>query len=104
MKYFLLLVLLVSINSHAVEWGVFKRVSFVYVKTDSGPPYIQFQSGAMPGCYQNAGGYLSGNDISIAYSTILAAKMAGKEVRPLYQINEGATGWGMCTIKSFYLK
>jgi len=104
MKYSLLLIFLVTFNSHSVEWGVYKKVSYIYVTTDTGSPYVQLESGAMPGCYQEAGGRLSGNDIGIAYSTILAAKMSGKEIRPLYEINEGATGWAMCTIKSFYLK
>ena len=52
----------------------------------------------------DSGGYLSGGDISKSYSTILAAFMSGKKIRPLYNINTGSTGWGMCTITSFYIQ
>ena len=103
-KLLLIFTLLLPTLSHAVEWGTYTKVSYIYVKTNGGSPYIQLGANSMPGCYNNSGGYLSGSDIKMAYSTMLAAKMSGKDVRVLYEINEGSTGWGMCTITSFYLR
>gem|GEM_PF-6084216 len=46
---------------------------------------------------------MSGSDVDRAYSTVLSALMGGRKVRVLYEINEGSTGWGMCTIKPLFV-
>ncbi len=84
-------------------YGAWADVVNVYVKTDASSPYVQLGSNAMPGCYNNSGGYLSGSDVDRAYSTVLSALMGRRKVRVLYEINEGSTGWGMCTIKSLFI-
>lgn len=91
---------LMSMNSLAVEWGPWTEVKEVYITT-SGSAFITFAS--LPGCYNGQGGYLQGSDVDKAYATMLAAFMAKKRVRPLYSINEGTTGWSMCTISSFFI-
>jgi hypothetical protein len=98
---FLLSVLLVSGSALAVEWGPWTQVKEVYITT-SGVPFITLDS--LPGCYNEQGAYLKGSDVDRAYSTMLAAYMAKKRVRPLYAINENSTGWSMCTITSFFIK
>lgn len=91
--------------SNSLEWGEYSKVREIYVKTDGGPPYIQLESESkMQGCYNNSGGYLYGNHIDNALSVILAAKMAGREIRPLYDIIEGNSGWSKCRIRSVYIR
>lgn len=99
----LILVLFVTVNTHAVEWGNWTNVTYIYTKTDAALPFVQFKPGSMPGCYQDAGGYLEGDDVDKAYSTVLAALMGGREIRPLYEIRSDE-GWGMCRIKSIYIR
>lgn len=91
---------LMSMNSLAVEWGPWTEVKNIYIDT-SGSAFITFAS--LPGCYNEQGGFLQGSNVDKAYATILAAFMAKKKVKPLYTINEGATGWSMCVISSFYM-
>ena len=96
--------MLLSSSVFSVEWGSWAEVAYVYVKTDTGKPYVQLASGSMPNCYQDSGGYLHGNDIEKAYSTILSALMAKRKVRVLYELTGSTEGWGMCNIKSLYIR
>jgi len=97
-----LLVLLGSCNSaFASEWGPWTEVKEIYITT-SGAVFVTVNS--IPGCYNNQGAYLSGSNVDRAYSTLLAAYMAKKRIRPLYNINSASTGWGMCTITSFFVR
>tara|TARA_R110002060_G_scaffold880_3_gene2100 strand:+ start:2077 stop:2397 length:321 start_codon:yes stop_codon:yes gene_type:complete len=91
---------LFSFYSSAVEWGAWTEVNNIYIDT-SGSAFITFAS--LPGCYNNQGAQLRGSDVDKAYATILAAFMAKKKVRPLYNTKEGVTGWDMCTISSFFI-
>lgn len=105
MKHLMLIILLGwSIEVYAVEWGNWGKVESVYVKTDTGSPFVKFQPGTMPGCYDGSGAYLSGNDADKAYSTILAALLSKRDVRPLYEIDPNGEGWGMCKIKSLFIQ
>jgi len=93
-------ILLVGTCTLAVEWDAWVEVKEVYISTD-GAAFITLAS--LPSCYNNQGAQLKGSNIDRAYSTMLAAFMAKKKVRPLYVIKEGATGWDMCTISSFFI-
>lgn len=91
-----------SIQAVAVEWGQWGKVQQIYVKTDAAAPFIQLEAGTMPGCYNNSGGYLHGNDVDKAYSAMMAAMLAGRKVKVLYEVNPNSDGWSMCYIKSLY--
>lgn len=104
MKILSLIALASATTANAVEWGAWAQVHYVYVKTDAGRPFVFFKGASMPGCYQESGGYLYGDSDEKAYSTVLAAFMAGREVRPLYEIVSGGSGWGMCRITSIYMR
>lgn len=99
----LIFMLFLAFNANAIEWGNWSTVSYIFTKTDTALPFVHFKTGSMPGCYQDAGGYLEGDDVDKAYSTVLAALMGGREIRPLYEIRSDE-GWGMCRIKSIYIR
>lgn len=85
------------------ESGAWTTVGQIYSK-NNGQVFVYFGANAMPGCYQNKAAYLKGSDIDKLYSTVLAAFMAGKSVRPLYHIDTTKTGWGLCYVDAVYLK
>lgn len=91
--------------SLSLEEGLSSEVEAIYLGTDTGSyPYVTLKdSGSMPGCHAERGGYLHGTDINRAYSSVLAALRAGSKVRAYYQLNSGNEGWGKCFIKAFSL-
>jgi hypothetical protein len=99
-----LLVMAVNSSALALEQGPFTTVEYIYSRTDTGKPFINFADGSMPGCYANRGGYLSLADEKGAdrtYSLLLSAFMSEKTVRVYYQFNQvepGYTGWALCDI------
>lgn len=97
------LAVLTASSVSASERGSWAEVAFVHISaTDTAIPYISFKGKPMPGCYGDNGGYLEGDK---AYSTILAAHLAGREVRPLYDIVGGDTSkWSACRIRSIYVR
>ena len=104
-KYLLFFSLVITSSlSLSLEEGSKSEVSAIFVGTDSDSyPYITLkQSNSMVGCHGDSGGYLVGTDISKAYATALAALRAGSEIKAYFQINEGASGWSKCHIKSLY--
>lgn len=103
-----LICLLVSMSSNALaaEYGPATTVKYIYSRTDTGKPYVYFDENAMPGCYENKGGYLSLADEKGAdrtYSLLLSAFMSGKTVRVYYHFNSvepGYNGWALCDIEA----
>jgi hypothetical protein len=68
--------------------------------------YVQFQSGAMPGCYANAGGYLfvSNSLFKELYAQLLTmVATGGIQAAVLYTQNTPSGNWGDCTIDGIYL-
>lgn len=98
-----LLVCVAPMASFAYEAGKWTTVAQIYSK-NNGDIFVSFGANAMPGCYQDKGGYVKGTNIEKLYSTILAAFMAGKSVQPLYQIDASKTGWGLCYVEAVYLR
>ena len=97
---------LASIKSFAYESGPWTKVTQMYIK-DSGAVYVYFGSNGLPGCYRNNSAYIKGSNVEKLYSALLAAQMAGKSVKPLYQYwnkDSGSTGWDMCYVEAIYLK
>ncbi|HEX7026320.1 MAG TPA: hypothetical protein VF268_03700, partial [Gammaproteobacteria bacterium] len=102
----LLIAMVMSSGALAVEQGPNTTVEYIYSRTDTGKPFINFADGGMPGCYANKGGYLSlvdekGTDRT--YSLLLSAFMSGKAVRVYYHFNTvepGYSGWGLCDIEA----
>jgi hypothetical protein len=82
------------------------RISVMYTKDLNGLIYVQFQSGAMPGCYANSGGYLAPTNTS--YKEIYAQLMimvanGGLRASVLYTQHTPTNNWGDCTIDGIYL-
>lgn len=92
-----------AVPSLGYESGLWTTVGQIYTK-NNGQVFVSFGANAMPGCYQDKGAYLKGSDIDKLYSTVLAAFMAGKSVRPLYHIDTAKTGWGLCYVEAVYLR
>lgn len=108
MKYILritciLVGVVASMFTSARETGSWAEVSYVYVTSaENTRPYVTFRGSPMPGCYNDNGGYLSGDK---AYSAILAAHLAGRQVRPLYEIvGDDPNRWSVCNITSIYVR
>ena len=75
-------------------------VSSIYVPTSGGNPFVYFSANALPGCYNANSAYLplfTDGRSQTAYSALLAAQMASKNVRIYYTV-KGSSGWSMCTI------
>jgi hypothetical protein len=74
---------------------------------DSGALYVGFQSGAMPGCYGNSGGYLwrshtAFKDLYAQLLTMMA--MGGIRAYVVYTPKSTPTGnWDDCTLDGLYL-
>ncbi|WP_339075288.1 hypothetical protein [Teredinibacter turnerae] len=102
----ILVFVFISVKSFAYESGPWTEVTQMYIK-DSGSIYVFFGANGLPGCYGNNSAFLKGDNIERLYSALLAAKMAGQSVKPLYQYwnkENGSTGWDMCYVEAIYLK
>lgn len=92
-------------STHA-DVGPWTTVKHIYAKTGSGKHFIYFESGAMPGCYQDQGGYLGNDDPEnekAAYSAVLAALLADRQVQVFYTPTGQTSGWNMCVIDAIYI-
>ena len=83
------------------------RVTQMYLVHGNGTLYVSFQTGAMPGCYGNAGGYLytsntAFKDLHAQLLTMLA--MGGIRASVVYTVNASTGNWGDCTIDGLYLQ
>ena len=78
----------------------------IYSRATGVRPFVYLEPGAMPGCYNDRGGYLgvSSDDIDQAYATLLSALMAGREVQIYYNYTGAASGWSMCDIEAVYIR
>lgn len=82
------------------------RISQMYTRDTGGAIYVAFQSGAMPGCYSNAGGYLhiSNTFFKEIYAQLLTlAASGGMRASVIYTQNTPTNNWGDCTIDGIYL-
>ena len=83
------------------------RVTTMYTKDANGTIYVAFQSGAMPGCYSGAGGYLftSNTFYKEIYSQLLTmVANGGIKASVIYTQNYSAGQWSDCTIDGIYLQ
>jgi hypothetical protein len=82
------------------------KVTTTYIN-GAGAMYVQFQSGAMPGCYNNSGGYLySSNPFfkEIYAQLMMMVTMGGMRAAVLYTQNAQTGNWSDCTIDGIYLQ
>lgn len=86
----------------SLERGLKSEVQSVFVGTDTNArPYVTLKTeNSMPGCHADRGGYLYGDSIDKAYSTVLAALRSGATIQVYYQLNANNDGWSKCYIKS----
>jgi hypothetical protein len=83
------------------------RVTQMYLIHGNGALYVSFQSGAMPGCYGNSGGYLylSNSAFKELYAQLLTMVATGGIRASVVFTFNGSTGnWGDCTIDGLYLQ
>ncbi|ACR13944.1 hypothetical protein [Teredinibacter turnerae] len=96
----------VTVFSNAYEAGEWTKVAQIYAQ-NNGTVFVYLGSNSMTGCYNDNAAYLKGDNIDKLYSTILAAHMSEKQIKPLYQFDntdEGYSGWGLCYIYGVYIK
>lgn len=83
------------------------QITAMYTKNGNGTIYVQFQQGAMPGCYATSGGYLypSNTFYKEIYAQLLAMS-AGASIKAsvLFTVNASANQWGDCTIDGLYIQ
>jgi hypothetical protein len=81
------------------------RVAAMY-SANSGSIYVAFQSGAMPGCYGNAGGYLFANNLrfkEIHAQLLTMVASGGIRAAVVFTQNTPSNNWDDCTIDGIYL-
>lgn len=82
------------------------RITTMYTKNGNGAIYVAFQSGAMPGCYGNAGGYLFQTNALFKeiYAQLLTLTAnGGVQASVIYTQNVVTGNWGDCTIDGIVL-
>jgi len=82
------------------------KIAKMYTNNNSNAIYVEFQPGAMPGCYANAGGYMLRTNTF--FKELLAQLMmlqasGGIGAAVLYTQNVQTGNWGDCTIDGLYL-
>lgn len=83
--------------------GPWTKVSQIYTRNTGQNPYVYFEAGAMPGCYDDRSGYIippAGTDSAQIYSTILSALLADRDIQVFYDYTGNSSGWDMCRIVS----
>lgn len=81
------------------------KVTSMYAN-DGSSVYVGFQPGAMPGCYNNQGGYLHTNNVLFKelYAQLLTiVATGGIRAAVVYTQNTPTNNWGDCTITGIYL-
>ncbi len=92
------------------ESGPYTKVEYIYSRTDTAAPFIQFSTGSMPGCYGNKGGYLKMSDkegTQRTYSLLLTALTSKRDVKVYYEFRDVApdyNGWGLCQITAINIR
>jgi len=82
------------------------KVTVLYTNNNGGTLYVAFQPGAMPGCYNNQGGYLHNTNSMYKelYAQLLTLTAAGgMRAAVLYTQNTPTNNWSDCTIEGIYL-
>jgi hypothetical protein len=82
------------------------KITAMYTKDANGAIYVAFQTGAMPGCYANQGGYLF--PTNSAFKEIYAQLMLmvandGIRASVIYTQNTPTNNWSDCTIDGIFL-
>ncbi len=81
-------------------------VESVYMDVNSST-FVIFGENGMPDCWSNKGAYLptgQNNSQAKIVSILLSAKATGQKIQVYYNINEGGSGWSMCTIHAVQVK
>jgi|SRR6185503_6024284 len=82
------------------------KVTGMYTKDLNGAIYVSFQTGAMPGCYGNAGGYLLPTNTAfkeLYAQLLLMIANGGIHAAVVYTQNTPTNNWSDCNIDGLYL-
>lgn len=82
------------------------KITAMYTKGGNGTIYVAFQSGAMPGCYSNAGGYLYPTNTfykEIYAQLLMMTASGGMQASVIYTQNTSTGNWSDCTIDGIFL-
>jgi hypothetical protein len=83
------------------------RVTALWTKSPSSAIYVQFQPGAMPGCYNNAGGYVYSSNAffkEIYAQLLMLSANGGQRAAIIYTQNASTGNWSDCTVDGIYLQ
>lgn len=82
------------------------KVIRIYTGDTTDRIYIEFNDGAMPGCYANSGGRLYNTDpfYSQIYAQILTLMTTGGMKGAVIFENQGGSNWSICRIKGLDLR
>jgi|GEM_PF-2970049 len=104
----LALLLTLSTGTHAATAGSWTKVDQLYTPTDEENVFVYFGANSMPGCYNNNGAYILNNSTTNTdrlYSTVLAAKMANKDIQPFFEvIGSNIESWSRCKLVAVYVR
>jgi hypothetical protein len=78
------------------------KLEIKYMYVTGSAIYVQFNDGAMPGCYSGVGGYLHKTESMFdeIYSMLLTISVSGGigKGAVLYTVDGNSESWGDCTI------
>jgi hypothetical protein len=83
------------------------RITQMYRIDGQSVLYVSFQTGAMPGCYGDSGGYLfvTNSAFKELYAQLLMILgTGGIRASVVYTVNASTGNWGDCTIDGLYLQ
>lgn len=82
------------------------KVTGMYMVNGSGAIYVAFNSGAMPGCYANSGGYLLPTNTfykELYAQLLMIVATGGVKASVIYTQNTPTNNWGDCNFDGIYL-
>ncbi len=101
-----LTLLMTPVFASAATGPVMDKLKITYMYTDSSI-YIAFESGALPGCYQDKGARLYSDHVLFdqLYSQVLTmSAIGGIKGQVIYEEISGGSGWSTCRILGFALQ
>lgn len=88
--------------------GPWTTVNSMYIQSGSGPTFVYFEAGGLPGCYGDNGAYISPNDAEGAkrmYAALLSAQATQQSVKAYYNFTgSDQSEWSRCMLEAVYMR